>query len=137
LCCEQRLSRAAIVVTLVAFGNFLLAYGTSAGSRVRSPAGLAEAAAFLAIVAVLGYGGLVFLCARLGYMRRRSQFRHASSDELNEFTEKSDAAVSILVPSYKEEVHVVRQTLLSAALQDYPNRRVALLIDDPPNPSTN
>lgn len=29
---------------------------------------------------------------------------------------------------------VVTKTLLSAAFQDYPNRRVALLVDDPPRP---
>jgi cellulose synthase/poly-beta-1,6-N-acetylglucosamine synthase-like glycosyltransferase len=43
--------------------------------------------------------------------------------------------VAILVPSYKENIHLVRQTLLSVALQEYPNRRVALLIDDPPFPT--
>ncbi|CAN0444742.1 unnamed protein product, partial [Phaeothamnion confervicola] len=32
----------------------------------------------------------------------------------------------------KEESHVVWQTLVSAALLDYPNRRITLLLDDPP-----
>jgi hypothetical protein len=31
---------------------------------------------------------------------------------------------------------VIWQTIISAALQEYPNRRVVLLIDDPPNPSS-
>ena len=31
---------------------------------------------------------------------------------------------------------MIRQTLLSAALQDYPNKRVVLLLDDPPAPKT-
>jgi cellulose synthase/poly-beta-1,6-N-acetylglucosamine synthase-like glycosyltransferase len=44
-------------------------------------------------------------------------------------------AVSILVPAYKEDPQVVRRTLLSAALQDYPNRRLVLLIDDPAHPT--
>jgi cellulose synthase (UDP-forming) len=39
-----------------------------------------------------------------------------------------------LIPSYNEEERVVRQALLSAALQEYPNRRVVLLIDDQPEP---
>jgi cellulose synthase (UDP-forming) len=43
--------------------------------------------------------------------------------------------LAILIPSYKEEARVVRRTLLSAALVEYPNRRVTLLIDDPPTPS--
>ncbi len=41
-------------------------------------------------------------------------------------------ALAVLVPSYKEETAVVFRTLMSAALQDYPRRRVVLLIDDPP-----
>src|SRR5262249_59092284 len=45
-------------------------------------------------------------------------------------------SVTILVPSYKEDSRVVRKTLLSAALQDYPARMVVLLIDDPPIPTT-
>ena len=40
---------------------------------------------------------------------------------------------TVLVPSYKEESMVVLQPLLSAALMEYPSRRVVLLIDDPPN----
>src|SRR5947209_9795393 len=68
-------------------------------------------------------------------MRLRGVFRHASSDEVQEFVGSGRASVSILIPSYKEEPRVVRQTLLSAALQDYPHRRVVLLIDDPPDPS--
>lgn len=96
--------------------------------------GFVEAAGFLTIIGLLVYGGLVYLSARLGYMHRRSRFRHASRQELHEFAKDSDVSVSILVPSYKEELHVVRQALLSAAFQDCPNRRVVLLIDDPPNP---
>jgi cellulose synthase (UDP-forming) len=38
------------------------------------------------------------------------------------------------VPSYKEEPDVIWQTLMSAALMEWPNRRIALLIDDPVNP---
>jgi cellulose synthase/poly-beta-1,6-N-acetylglucosamine synthase-like glycosyltransferase len=45
------------------------------------------------------------------------------------------APVVVLVPSYKEDPALVRQTLLSAALQDHPSRRVVLLIDDPPDPA--
>src|SRR5262249_43332738 len=42
----------------------------------------------------------------------------------------------VLVPSYREEEAVIHQALLSAALIEYPRRRVLLLIDDPPNPKT-
>src|SRR5262249_16618968 len=39
------------------------------------------------------------------------------------------------VPAYKEEVSVVRKTLIAAALQAYPERRIVLLVDDPPEPA--
>lgn len=127
-------SSAAILVTLGAFVAFLTTYGFAALADVHAPLDFIRAALFLMIVTLLVYGGLVYLFARLGYMRRRSAFRHASSAELREFAGRSTASVSILIPSYKEEPQIVWQTLLSAALQDYPNRRVALLIDDPPHP---
>lgn len=43
-------------------------------------------------------------------------------------------SIAILVPSYKEDPNIVRQTLLAAALQGSPKRRIILLIDDPPFP---
>ena len=52
---------------------------------------------------------------------------------IDEF-DASAAGVTALVPSYREEPGVIRMTLLSAALQEYPYLRVVLLLDDPPNP---
>ena len=82
-------------------------------------------------MAGLVYGGLVYQVSRLSCLRRVRAHGAGGRSEPDAF---SDAAVAILVPSYKEEPAVVRQTLLSAALQNHPNRRVALLIDDPPDP---
>ena len=41
----------------------------------------------------------------------------------------------MLIPSYKEELDVLQQTIVSAALLDYPKRRIVVLIDNPPNVS--
>ncbi len=49
------------------------------------------------------------------------------------YAEGDRAKLLVLVPSYKEQPDVVRQTLISAALAEYPGRRVVLLIDDPDN----
>ena len=90
---------------------------------------------FLAIVGFLIYGGLVYQLARLGYLRRLIRHRPANEPELHRFFHDPQApAVIVLVPSYREDPRVVRRTLLSAALQDYPRRRVVLLIDDPSKP---
>jgi len=62
--------------------------------------------------------------------------RRASTEELQGIYRTDAAAtVAILVPAYKEEPEVVAKTLLSACLQEYPSRRVVLLIDDPPEPT--
>ena len=136
LVAEAWVTGAALLLTVLTFGGFLVNFGATLQDRLRSPLGVAAAVVFLLIVGFLVYGGLVYLLSRLGYMRRRARFRHAGADELQRLTAETDARVSVLVPSYREEPGVVRQTLLSAALQEYPHRRVVLLIDDPPDPSS-
>jgi cellulose synthase/poly-beta-1,6-N-acetylglucosamine synthase-like glycosyltransferase len=97
----------------------------------------AKQIAFLAIVASLVYGGCAFLLARLGHLCRLQRHRPASDQELGAVFGRRDAElVTILVPSYREDPRVVRRALWSAALQEYPKRRVVLLIDDPPHPAS-
>jgi cellulose synthase/poly-beta-1,6-N-acetylglucosamine synthase-like glycosyltransferase len=88
---------------------------------------------FILIAAGMIYGSLVYQVTRLGYFRRR--FRHEPPPFeaiIDKLFDGPAAPVVFLIPSYKEDTRVVRQALLSAALQDYPNRRAVLLIDDPP-----
>jgi cellulose synthase/poly-beta-1,6-N-acetylglucosamine synthase-like glycosyltransferase len=92
---------------------------------------------FLLIVASLVYGSCVYHLARLGFLRRIVD--HVPADDAalaSVYREASPPLITILVPSYMEDERVVRRTLLSAALQTYPRRRVVLLIDDPPAPAT-
>jgi cellulose synthase/poly-beta-1,6-N-acetylglucosamine synthase-like glycosyltransferase len=97
----------------------------------------AEQSAFIAAVGSFLYGGVVYQVSRLGFLVRARDHERATDAELGSLRALlADAPpVAVLVPAYREEWSVVRQTLLSAALQDYPNRRVVLLIDDPPHPS--
>ena len=90
--------------------------------------------AFSLIVLVLIYGGLVYQLTRLSYLLRRRAHRPAPREAMEAVFDGDAPSLTVLVPSYKEEPHVVYTTLLSAALQEYPNRRVVLLVDDPPNP---
>ena len=97
--------------------------------------GVLEQAAFIAIVYFFIYGNFVYLLARLGYLSRRLAHREPGRDELEApFDSDEPPSLTVLVPSYREEKRVVTQTLLSAALMEYPRRRIVLLIDDPPNP---
>lgn len=133
---EILLTRVLIATTLVAsvfltrdvFG--ILLEQLHAGSAF----GAFEQSAFIGIVYVLIYGNLVYQFARLGYLHRREAYRPAPPEVLEAVFEGPAPALVVLVPSYKEELRIVRQTLLSAALQEYPNRRLVLLIDDPPRP---
>jgi cellulose synthase/poly-beta-1,6-N-acetylglucosamine synthase-like glycosyltransferase len=90
---------------------------------------------FIAIVAFLTYGSIVYQCARIGGLQRRRAHRPAPRGRLHEriFGRSRRLPLTILVPSYKEDTRVIRQTLLSAALQEFPDRRVVLLMDDPPH----
>ncbi|KAF0192227.1 MAG: glycosyltransferase [Gammaproteobacteria bacterium] len=91
--------------------------------------------AFLVIIAFLVYGSLVYQTTRLGYIKRRRAHRPAARHELDALYQETPP-LAILVPSYKEERRTILQTLMSAALQEYPNRRVVLLIDNQPDPTS-
>ena len=89
----------------------------------------------IAIFLALIYGNLVYQIARVGYFKRLRSHRPASREELESIYDSDAPAVVILIPAYREELDVIRRTLMSAALMEYPAKRIALLIDDPPNPS--
>jgi cellulose synthase/poly-beta-1,6-N-acetylglucosamine synthase-like glycosyltransferase len=80
----------------------------------------------------LFYGNIVYQLTRIGQIKRHLDHRddYPNLEALHEVG--SSPTVSILVPSYKEQIAVVMQTIVSAALSEYPNRRVTLLLDDPP-----
>lgn len=134
---EARISRWLLALTVLASG--LLAWDLLAVLldflRTGSHARVAEQVVFIGIAATVIYGSLVHQVTRLGYARRRETFRPAPRERLDRIhDEDAPPLLTVLVPSYKEEPDVVRRTLLSAALQSYPRRRVVLLIDDPPRP---
>jgi cellulose synthase/poly-beta-1,6-N-acetylglucosamine synthase-like glycosyltransferase len=94
-----------------------------------------EQSIFIFIVAFLVYGNLIYQFTRLGHLKRKSDHCPADIDEFRSVFKRSGRGLTVLVPSYKEEPNVIAQTLWSAALQVCPERRVVLLIDNPPNPS--
>src|SRR5208337_5234704 len=97
---------------------------------------LLQDACFVVVVYAFIYGSLLHQCSRLGYFKRLRSHRPAERVEVEAFFDMDRApTLAVLVPSYREERRVVRQTLISSALLEYPNRRVVLLIDDPPHPS--
>ena len=93
-----------------------------------------ESIGYLLIVTLLTASSLAYLLSRLGFFYRVRSHHRATRRELEEFFDASAPALTAIIPSYQEETRVVRSTLLSAALQEYPHTRIVLLIDDPPAP---
>jgi cellulose synthase/poly-beta-1,6-N-acetylglucosamine synthase-like glycosyltransferase len=94
-----------------------------------------EQTVFILIIQSLIYGNFVYQLTRIGYLRRRLAHAPTPPSKRETLYDGEAPKLAILVPSYKEELPVVQRTLLSAALQDYPDRRVVLLLDDPPAPN--
>ena len=102
----------------------------------RSIFSVAESLVFLVVVVSLMWGNFLYQLTRKGYFGRKAAFRPALPEELKRFyREPEPSSITVLIPSYKEELDVLQQTIVSAALLDYPKRRIVVLIDNPPNVS--
>ncbi|WP_261166387.1 glycosyltransferase family 2 protein [Microbacterium sp. Marseille-Q6965] len=94
-----------------------------------------ELVSYLIVVTFLAFSALMYLMARQGALYRFRDHRRVPRAVLDRhFDGGYDKRITVLVPSYIEDPAVVRQTLWSAALQEFPNLRIVLLIDDPPHP---
>lgn len=72
----------------------------------------------------------MYLIARLGALQAFSKHVRVPRAVLDNHFSTNKSSITVLIPSYDEEPNVVRKTLLSAALQEFPEVRVVLLIDD-------
>jgi len=129
-------ARVAILVTVVGWFAFAVAtlhrvisYG---GFDVRE---LLDGLLYMVVVTLLTASALAYLVARLGFLYRTRMHQRTPRAVLDAFFDTSAPSVTALVPSYREETAVIRQTLLSIALQEYADLRIVLLIDDPPHPT--
>ncbi len=95
-----------------------------------------ESVSYLVVVTLLMLSALMYLISRQGALQRFAKHVRVPRAELERHFEKNPTDITVLVPSYAEETAVIRKTLLSAALQEFPHKRVVLLIDDLPNPTS-
>jgi len=126
-------SRVAIVVTVVVW--VLYCISTIIRQFFEGPSSFSftmQAIGYSIIVSFLTFSALMYLMARQGALQRFSQHVRVPRAELDSHFAKDQPSITMLVPSYSEEPEVIRKTLLSAALQEYPKKRVVLLIDDKP-----
>lgn len=135
---EIRLTQVSLAVTAAATALLAWSTGTVAWTAfVEGQVGrLLESILFSALAGFLVCGNLCYQVARLGQLKRANTHLRSALASASDVDYDSAPALTILVPSYKEEISIIRQTLMSAALQDYPKKRVVLLLDDPPDPKT-
>lgn len=131
------LGRLAIVVTILAWLLYLfttvvrqLADNPNAGFRFQM-----ETVSYVLVVTFLTFSALMYLMARQGALYRFRDHKRVPRGELDRHFANYHDGITVLVPSYAEEVQVVRGTLWSAALQEFPDLKVVLLLDDPPAPT--
>lgn len=94
-----------------------------------------QAVGYLVVVTFLTFSALMYLVARQGALQRFDKHIRVPRAELDRHFSTTQPSITVLVPSYSEEVSVIRKTLISAAIQEYPGMRIVLLLDDNPNPS--
>ena len=88
---------------------------------------------FLVSVAALTFSSSMYLLARAGALPRLAAHRRARRADIDERFDRDDVRVLALLPSYGEDPAYVRMALWSVALQEVPDLRVVLLLDDPPS----
>jgi cellulose synthase/poly-beta-1,6-N-acetylglucosamine synthase-like glycosyltransferase/chitodextrinase len=132
------MGRLAIVVTVFAWlaylGTWLFDDFFHPGSE--DAVARTEGVLYLLIVTLLTVSALAYLLTRLGFFYRTRTHHRASRASLDQYFDARQPTLTTIIPSYQEEERVIRTTLLSAALQEYPDKRVVLLIDDPYLPKT-
>lgn len=94
-----------------------------------------EAIGYLVVVTFLTFSALMYLIARQGALERFSKHIRVPRAELDRHFTQDQPSITVLIPSYSEEPSVIRKTIMSAAIQEYPGMRIVLLVDDKPNPS--
>jgi len=132
------LGRIALAITTISWAAYVITVASHqiiphSGLQVRS---LIEAIVYLVMVTFLALSAVCYLVTRQGYYRRTRSHVRTPRAELEAFFEETSPSLTVLVPSYCEQPEVILQTVLSAALQELPELRVVLLIDNPPRSST-
>ena len=128
-------ARFAIFFTFAAWLAYLVEQGVRLSRTDMSFQSIAETAVYVVLVTLLAASAIAYLVSRLGYFERVKAHRRVARSTIDAQFEDGAPTLTVLVPAYREEERIIRQTLLSAALQEYPDLRVVLLLDDPPNPT--
>ena len=95
-----------------------------------------EILVYTIVIFVFSYSIFVYQISRYVHYRTLRN-GYIKNTFLNMFDGIENAPiVTILVPSYCEQISVMWQTIMSAALVDYPDRHIVLLLDNPQHPAS-
>ncbi len=132
------MARLAIIVTVVAWLAYVVTWFFDDFFHPGYETAIArtEEVLYLVIVTLLAVSAMGYLLSRLGFFYRTRTHHRATRASLDQFYDARQPTLTTIIPSYQEDERVIRTTLLSAALQEYPDKRVVLLIDDPYVPKT-
>ncbi len=130
---EILIARICIALSLALFAGVFAFIGIKAMEAYdsRNVRLFAEALLFGAAIFFMAYGNLLYQICLVGYYKRRKKHAPAERDEIDALYAGGAPSLTVLVPSYKEEHNVIWQTLVSAALAEYPHKNVVLLVDNP------
>ncbi|MBZ4691090.1 MAG: hypothetical protein JG765_2341 [Cereibacter sp.] len=87
---------------------------------------------FALMIGGLFYCALAYQVIRLGAAVRRARPAAAAMPP-EALMGDTAPSVTVLIPSYQESRRVLIETVLSAALATWRNKRIVVLVDDPPN----
>src|SRR5262245_4537157 len=85
---------------------------------------------------MLFWANLIYFAVRAGWLNRNASHVPLNPEQLWRLYDKNLSSLTVLIPSYKEDHAVVSRALISAALMQYPQKNVVLLVDDAPFPNS-
>ncbi|PKQ25270.1 MAG: glycosyltransferase [Actinobacteria bacterium HGW-Actinobacteria-4] len=127
----------ALVATVVAFVAYLASTIVSQliDNGVHDSTYVWQSLGYVLVMGALIFSTFSYLLARQGSLYRSRSHARTPRAEIDAWMSAHQPTLTVLVPSYAEDPGVVRGTLMSAALQEYPGMTVVLLLDDNPNPT--
>ena len=89
---------------------------------------------YLGALSIVFYSILHYHVCLIGNYKRQHHEEMPTLETIATIYEAQAPALTVIVPSFKEERQIILHTLMSAALSEYPAKNVVLLIDNPQNP---
>ncbi|QGF23652.1 hypothetical protein [Raineyella fluvialis] len=132
---EERWARVAPALTVALWLVFVADTVLRVPRRHLTAVGLVTVVLIVLAATALCFSSVMYQIGRAAALDRLRTHRRTDREELDRHFRFSPDTMTVLVPSYAEEPRVVRATLWSAALQEFPRLRLVLLVDDPPFPT--